>query len=215
MLLTVATAASEKNLLSLERIKRELGIEATTHDALLEDLIAEASDAIATECNLAPDQLGRRGFAAEELAVTFDAEEARTDSGEPLVLPWRIPVTAIAVEEDGTDLVAADWQLEPMSGLLYRMRGGCRSAWCGLDLAIEMTAGWDLAGDDVPKGLAKACLILVKGAWFARRRDPLIKAEDIPGVLATQWWVGSTGETPGQLPAEVRTLLDPYRSRSI
>lgn len=214
MLLTVATAATEKGLVTLDRVKRELGIAVDTSDELLDDHIAEATDAIMAECNLAPDQLGRRSLAAEDIGVTIAAEEMPA-SGEPLILPWRIPVTEIAIEEDGVDLDAADWELEPMTGLVWRKSGGCRTSWCPAEHVVTMTAGWDLAGDDVPKAFSKACLILVKSAWFGRRRDPLIKAEDIPGVLATQWWVGSTGGKPGQLPDEVVALLAPYRSPTI
>ena len=213
--LTVATPSTTKALVSLARVKRELGITTSGDDDVLADKIAEASAAIVAHCRVAADQRGRRTFAEEECSAAFDAGEVTSPDREiaPLILPWRIPVTAIAsIVENGVTLAPADYQLEPMSALIWRISAGMRTNWAISSIAVTFTAGWDLAGTELPSEIAGAALSLVKASWFGRLRDPLIKSEDIPGVGSTQWWVGSTGGDVGSLPQDVVDSLAPYRA---
>ena len=213
--LTVGTPATTKALVSLARVKRELGITTSGDDDVLADKIAEASAAIVAHCRVAADQRGRRTFAEEGCSVAFDADEMMPFDREiaPLILPWRIPVITIAsVVENGVTLVPADYQLEPMAALIWRMSAGMRTNWVNSTVVVTYTAGWDLTGPELPSDIAGATLSLVKASWFGRLRDPLIKSEDIPGVGSTQWWVGSTGGDAGSLPQDVVDSLAPYRA---
>jgi hypothetical protein len=213
--LTVSTPATTRALVSLARVKRELGITVSGDDDVLADKIAEASAAIVAHCRVAADHRGRRTFAEEECSAAFDADEMTSPDCEiaPLILPWRIPVTAIAsIVENGVTLASADYQLEPMSALIWRMNSGMRSNWAISSVVVTYTAGWDLVGTELPSDIAAAALALVKASWFGRLRDPLIKSEDVPGVGSTQWWVGSTGGDAGSLPKEVVDSLAPYRA---
>ncbi len=213
--LTVATPTTTKALVSLARVKRELGITTTGDDDVLADKIAEASAAIVAHCRVAADQRGRRTFAEEGCSATFDAGEMTPIDREiaPLILPWRIPITSIAsIVENGVALAPADYQLEPMAALIWRVSGGTRSNWATSSVIVTYTAGWDLTGTELPSDIAGAALALVKASWFGRLRDPLIKSEDVPGVGSTQWWVGSTGGDAGSLPKEVVDSLAPYRA---
>ncbi len=109
--LTVGTPATTRALVSLARVKRELGITTYGDDDVLADKIAEASAAIVAHCRVAADQRGRRTFAEEGCSAAFDADEMMPiDRGvAPLILPWRIPVTEIAsVVENGVTLAPAD-----------------------------------------------------------------------------------------------------------
>ena len=213
--LTVGTPATAKALVSLARVKRELGITTSRDDDILADKIAEASAAIVAHCRVAADQRGRRTFAEEGCAAAFDADEMTRFDREitPLILPWRVPVTAIAsIVENGITLAPGDYQLEPMSALIWRMIAGMRTNWAISFVVVTYTAGWDLTGTELPSDIAGAALALVKSSWFGRLRDPLIKSEDVPGVGSTQWWVGSTGGDAGSLPQEVVDSLAPYRA---
>ncbi len=213
--LTVATPSTTKALVSLARVKRELGITTSGDDDVLADKIAEVSAAIVAHCRIAADQRGRRTFAEEGCSATFDAGEMTPIDREiaPLILPWRIPITSIAsIVENGVALAPADYQLEPMAALIWRVSGGTRSNWATSSVIVTYTAGWDLTGTELPSDIAGAALALVKASWFGRLRDPLIKSEDVPGVGSTQWWVGSTGGDAGSLPKEVVDSLAPYRA---
>ena len=213
--LTVTTPSTTKALVSLARVKRELGITASGDDDVVADKIAEASAAIVAHCRVAADQRGRRTFAEEGCSAAFDADEIMPIGRDiaPLILPWRIPVTAIAsIVESGVALVPADYQLEPMSALVWRMSAGMRTNWAISSVIVTYTAGWDLTGTELPSNIAGAALALVKSSWFGRLRDPLIKSEDVPGVGSTQWWVGGTGGDAGSLPQEVVDSLAPYRA---
>jgi len=213
--LIVGTPATTRALVSLARVKRELGITTSGDDDILADKIAEASAAIVAHCRVAADQRGRRTFAEEGCSVDFDADEMTPIDREiaPLILPWRVPVTVIAsVVENGVALSPGDYQLEPMAALVWRMSAGMRTNWATSSIVVTYTAGWDLAGSELPSEIAGAALALVKASWFGRLRDPLIKSEDVPGVGSTQWWVGGTGGDAGSLPQEVVDSLAPYRA---
>ena len=213
--LTVATPSTTKALVSLARVKRELGITTSGDDDVLADKIAEASAAIVAHCRVAADQRGRRTFAEEGCSAAFDADEIMPIEREiaPLILPWRVPVTAIAsIVENGIALAPADYQLEPMAALIWRISAGIRTNWAISSVVIAYTAGWNLTGTELPSDIAGAALSLVKASWFGRLRDPLIKSEDVPGVGSTQWWVGSTGGDAGSLPQDVVDSLAPYRA---
>ena len=99
-----------------------------------------------------------------------------------------------------------------MSALIWRMNAGMRTNWAISSIVVTFTAGWDLAGTELPSEIAGAALALVKSSWFGRLRDPLIKSEDVPGVGSTQWWVGGTGGDAGSLPQDVVDSLAPYRA---
>ena len=213
--LTVGTPATATARVSLARGQRELGITTSGDDDVLADKIAESSAAIVAHCRVAADQRGRRTFAEEGCSVAFDAGEVTSPDREiaPLILPWRIPVTAIAsIVENDVTLAPADYQLEPTAALIWRMNAGIRTNWAISSVVITYTAGWDLTGTELPSDIAGAALSLVKASWFGRLRDPLIKSEDVPGVGSTQWWVGSTGGDAGSLPQDVVDSLAPYRA---
>jgi hypothetical protein len=55
----------------------------------------------------------------------------------------------------------------------------------------------------------------VKQFRYAAQRDPLLKSEDIPGVLSQTFWVGGVGEKSNGLPLDVETLIAPYRNPAI
>ena len=61
-----------------------------------------------------------------------------------------------------------------------------------------------------PKDIERAALTLVKGEWFARNRDPLIRSEDVHGVMSTTYWVGGLN-AGASLPPDVEGLLAKHR----
>jgi hypothetical protein len=66
----------------------------------------------------------------------------------------------------------------------------------------------------LPEDIERAVIMLVKIAWFARTRDPLIRSEDVSGITNTTYWVGGFGNG-STLPPDVECILYRYRPPAI
>lgn len=200
---TVSVAAASRDLTTLATVKTELGITDTTLDAWLSAQITQASQAAATYCN--------RVFAKETLLDYF-----RLDCGAEKLLLSRQPVASItSVVEDGATLTAADYEFEAATGFLWRLDGSDnRSWWAAAKIVATHISGYELLAT-LPTDIEKACIVMVKQAYFAKTRDPMVKGEsiEIPGVETrrTDLWVGSVPGDNGAIPQEAEGLLGPYR----
>jgi hypothetical protein len=119
--------------------------------------------------------------------------------------------------EAGAALAGSDFEAEADNGLLYRLAGdGERTDWCG-KIVIDYQAGYILPGEPgrtLPDDIERAAILLVKTAWFARTRDPLIRSESTPSVYEATYWVGGFGNG-ASLPPEVEGLLSKHRQPPI
>lgn len=203
-ILTVITPAESYDLTVLATVKAELGIIGTSEDVQIAKYIAQASGAIASYCN--------RVFAEETVTETF----RNRSSGGTLrsIILQRSPVTEIdAVALDDVELVAnTDYEFDGESGILSRICGGYRSTWSFRTLVVQYTAGYELVGT-LPLPIERACISLTKQYRSSASRDPLVKGEEIPGVLKTDYWIGGVGAN-GALPPDVIDLVAPYRERT-
>lgn len=208
--LTVVTPANSQDLTILANVKAELGITTTDEDVKLETWIDQSSSVIAGECN--------RVFGEETVSESFRIRA-------PFGMQWpeyrhvklkRYPVTAIAsvVENGNTLTVDVDYEYDPETGIMTRLWGDYTRRWCFRTLVVTYTAGYALLGT-LPEAIERATISLVKQYRFAATRDPLLKSEDIPGVLSQTFWVGSTGEKSNGLPPDVETLIGPYKDVAI
>jgi hypothetical protein len=202
-IVTVTTAATSRLLTTRTRFKSEVGITATTDDDMIDAWLLEASDAIAAYCG--------RQLLPETVSETFrlaPGELAYRPNVMPLTLA-RWPVTTLtSVVEEGVTLASTDYEVDKNTGCLWRLSDGYRARWYSVNIVVAYIAGY--ADSTAPRSsLATACLSVLKHRWAARSRDPMVKSQDIPGVLRTDYWVGSVGDGP--FPAEVMALLDPYR----
>jgi hypothetical protein len=199
-MISVVTPATSRQLTTAAAVKAELGLSGSGDDAFIATLIDQASDAIAAWCG--------RVFGLETVRETlFDG----TSRGAKTVS--RFPVVSVSDCVDGsgttvgTDLIEID-----RLGFLYLLDDdGERTTWARGRTTITYTAGYLLPGEDdrnLPADIERAALSLVKGMWFARTRDPLIRSEDVDGILATSYQVGGFGAS---LPPDVQGLLMPYR----
>src|SRR5512132_4147159 len=78
---------------------------------------------------------------------------------------------------------------------------------------LDYQAGYVLPGEPgrtLPDDIERAAIMLVKAAWFARTRDPLIRSEDVSGITNTTYWVGGFGNG-ASLPPDVEGLLAKHR----
>jgi hypothetical protein len=219
ILTTVLTPAGTSALTTWEEVKLELGLP-DSDQAWAESAITRMSSLIASYCD--------RVFGVRSIQDDFVPNEGSRNSWigsrEPLVLStW--PVTAVtSVTVDGTALVAdTDYRLDGDDGLLYRLDSdGGIAHWERQPVRAVYSAGYVLPADNgylagsdasLPAELVDAALSLVSGKYFSRRRDPLLRSENVPDVGAAAYWVGSIGDDA--MPANITAILDSYRARPI
>lgn len=205
-IVTVNTAATVTNLTTLERVKSELRIKSDTDNDLLTSKIGEASSAI-------------QAYLGYTLARETVTEVFRPDSPyawrEQLILN-RTPVVSItSAEEDDVAVDSDEYEVDKPIGALYRLdSSGYRSCWQFCKSAeVVYSGGWKMPGESgrtLPEGIEAACVALVRSYWFNRTRDPLVKSEEIPGVMSQSYWIGGVGQS-GELPPDVISMLHPFR----
>jgi hypothetical protein len=195
-------------LTTVSRVKLELDISGvdTQRDMLLNLKILEASDDIEASLNFTV----RR----ETVSETFWLEGG--DNAPEYLRLDRIPVASItSVTVDGIAYSAPQYRLDAETGLLYALDlGGYPCRWCFCkDIVVAYSGGYILpaeSGSNLPAGIQGAAVELMSDYWAAKGRDPSVKSEEIPGVIRTDYWVGSVGEA-GELPPRVVMKLAPYR----
>lgn len=200
---TVTVAPDETQLTTVARVKQELGITGTTYDTLLGHKIDEATSDIEAHIE--------RTLARATLSQQFWGE----GTGEYLVLD-RTPVVSItSVTVDGVAVNTSEFRLDAEAGILYRLdSSGYPSfwSWCGT-VVVVFVAGYAMPSEtarDLPPALEAAAIELVNSYWQSRGRDPLVRAEDVPGLASVTYWVGAVGEE-GQLPPGVTAKISPFR----
>lgn len=201
---TVTTPPSATDLTTLTRVKLELDISGSGSDDILEAKIAEASSDI--EAHL------YRVLCRAGLTQRFWGEPG---CAEYLVLGRHPVVTIASVTVDDVVISASEYRIDLDTGILYRLdAGGYPSSWFWCkDVVVVFTAGYlmpELTGHNLPAVLEAAAVDLVSSYWMSRGRDPLVKAEDIPGLGSTEYWVGAVGEA-GQLPPGVVSKIVRFR----
>lgn len=202
-IISVTEAAASYSLTTLAAVKAEMKVTATDHrfDQLLEkQWIPQASAAVATYCG--------RVLALETVTETF-----RHVRCAPELMLSRYPVASItSVEVNGTAIAASEYEVESGSGLLYRLSSDCRIEWDAAKIVVAYAGGFSLPAG-LPRDIERAVVLLVKFYRYTLARDPLVKRENIPGVIETEYWV--TTEGGAAMPKEVTDLLDPHRSLTI
>jgi hypothetical protein len=221
-MLTVNTAAASTALTTLDAVKTELGITGTADDAWLQSQIDVASTlccaylgvVMATDGSM---RLGRETL-TETIRLNRGERRRRFDVRRRDLMLSRWPVVQVnSVTIDGTALLGDEYEVDGASGVLLRLGGGQPSHWVGNTVEVRYEAGWLLPGQpgrNLPNDIEDAAIGLVKVQWYSRTRNPLVKAESVPGVVDVQYRVGATG-TNGALPPEVTAKLDPYRCPAI
>lgn len=204
----VITPATETRLTTVAAVKADLGITTTDQDTRLGALIDQYSAAIATWCD--------RVFARETVRETLSL--SRTSDRSQLALDrWPIvQVDAVTLDEAALD--PSLFHVSALTGLLtYLGTSTYDGHWPVGRTVITYRTGYVLPGNDgrsLPHDIERACIMLVKGAWFATARDPSLRSEQTDGV-ATLTYFGAAGGMSEGMPLEVQALLSPYRIPSV
>jgi len=200
--LEVITPAACMDLTILETAKMELGIPDTdtSQDDNIAILIKQASGVVADYCN--------QVFGAEEVVETFWAD-APSEWARSFMLS-REPVISIdSVTIDGVVIAPSQYRVAS-DGHLHRLDTVGMTFWALTSTAvINYTAGYVLL-DDLPYGVERAALSMIKTFHSGVGRDPMVRSESIPGLRDVSYQVGSLGDSES-LPPEVTALLRPYR----
>jgi len=208
---TVTVPASTYDLTDIDTVKKELGESSTKDDDFLSRSITSESAKVAQYCN--------RVFPLETLVDTFYIRRGAypwrpPGKPDPLRLS-RWPVTSVTsviqTQDDGTTVTMVadtDYKRDDPHGWLYRLDSDLRLAprWEPFPVAVTYQAGYA----SVPVDVAEAAIRLVTARFAARKRDPLLKVQDQPGVGRQEYWIGAP-PMQGNMPAEIAAILDNYR----
>lgn len=226
-MLEALTSASKTALTTLAAVKIELDIDGGDEDDYLNQKILQVTDDILDYLNVVRTTDGQRTIASQQLRETFNAAEYSISQlpatlmlsrglGRHKLALSRFPVRSItSIVESGTTLTTDQYQLD-QNGILTRLSNSVPVRWADAPIVVTYTAGWIMPGQtsrDLPYSIEGAVFEYINMVRSARGRDPLIKSENVNGILDTDYWVGQIG-TDGSLPPSVAARLDRYRRTS-
>jgi hypothetical protein len=205
------TPASSLALVTLDEAKTELGIDLadTTQDAAVQQVIDRVSQGISNYCD--------RVFPRQSYTDQYRAVCSWLAPGQPLrtrqapigLGTGGLPVLTVA--EDGATIDPAFWEVDIDTGELYRLDdagSNVPASWTGNLIVINYDGGFDT----IPADVEGAALEWITGRWTAKGRDPTIRSETIPDVIARVYSdTSGTAYTAGaSMPAVVRDWLASY-----
>lgn len=206
--LAVTTPASDQKLLTIEQLRVASGLTAsdTSKDSVLEELGKRVAADITDACHIAIGAGAEPTLRQETLTETL-----RWVQADEIVLSRRHNVEVTSIVEDGTPLSTNDFDVDPESGVLSRLRGDRPCRWRANKVVVVYKAGFET----VPPGLAGAAMDLARLRLSSEAADPLEKARtvEIPDVetVRVDRWVGAVpGSFVGPVPTEIAAKLARY-----
>lgn len=188
------------NLATLSNVKTLGDITVSTHDTVLNLLIAAASLAIEAYCGTI--------LAQRTVTETIISE----DGLDSLVLRYAPVISLTSYTLDGAAQLIGDYEVLLRQGIMRRTDGG---ALIGARQkgVIVYAAGYAT----IPSDVAQATRQLVLSMFYNRQRNMSLKSEDVPDVGSVEYASASdslvTGPGGGQLPADIAILLARYVRR--
>jgi hypothetical protein len=203
----VITPAKSMALVTLSQAKDALGISAedSSQDGKVGQQIAQVSQAVNNFCD--------RVFVIQ--TYRDQMRHAYGKFGEPFVTR-QYPIIiddALIVTQDGASLDPLLFEAYPETGSLYRLDSAAAPiGWAAALLVVDYTAGFD----PIPADVQGAALEWLTARWHAIGRDPALRSETIPDIIA-QVYAGDAGAgtSAGAIPPGARELLEAYRIWSV
>jgi hypothetical protein len=224
-ILSVTTPAPDLALLTIEELRAAVGVKDNSKDDALTTLGKRVSGRITAACNIVEGGVIPPTLRLETLTETFlmahwgafhhtpinshywRNPREQPSALDPMVLSRRPIVSVSSVDESGTMLDPADYQIVPSKGELIRLFNGLPSSWWrGQKITIVYEAGWEA----VPENLKRAAEQLARDYWFQQARDPAVRQINVPGVVERQYWVGSPNDP--DISQEIMDMLRDYRN---
>lgn len=205
------TNETEGGLTTLARVKLELGITGATYDQILRLKIKEATSDI--EARIRPI---RHATVVEEYWPDAPAYPAAAVAfRRPFMQVSRYPIRSVtSVVIDGVTQGASLYRIDADNGQIHFLdSSGVVANWQIGTLGVNTYVGGymfpDDTGEDLPPVLESAALEMITMYWRSRGRDPLLKAEENPGVARFEYWVGAIGAS-GDLPPSIQGKLTEF-----
>lgn len=200
-ILTVTTPATDLLLLTDAEARQAIGEAGAAADgAKVLQLRKAVSAAITSRCNV-----WASGAVPATLRLETLSQMNRLDCPVEQVRLVRRPVVEIvSVTEDGSAVVAADYELDASAGLLRRLCGDYPSRWGCLKVVVAYRAGWAT----VPDNLRAAAMKLATVVWSEAGRDSGLRSIEIPDVITKEYWVGPADDP--LIAREIEELLADY-----
>lgn len=231
----VGTTIAERRLIPLSVIRAFSGL---TEDDIGDEALNLRTDAVlalcARSCRMAragsaPATLAREQVRAVWPDVSiYNYNWRRTylpnGRGNKLILPWRAPITSIAVAEGETDLVQDTDFRYLGSGVIERIGVGDSYFWPTTgEVTVDYTAGFiatpadasydEEEGDPLPQDVVMLIAQQVKMGIDAMEIDQNLRSEDVPGIWSGSYNVagGDAIDTSGLL-RPLYDVLSNYRA---
>lgn len=204
--------ANPYDLSVLETVKNELNIDDSniTNDQWISRAITRGSIAFANFCN--------RTFPVQTLKdVIWLQADAYPYQVPGVVSPLQLsswPLTSVAScsvnEGNGYILnltAGTDYIVDNNNGQLIRLNiwTNFPTNWDAAPTTVQYSAGYAT----IPSDLEDALLRWVAGAFQARKRDPMLKEREQPGMGREVYWIPNAKET--QFEPEIAEILNKYR----
>lgn len=153
------------------------------------------------------------------VSTASGAETLQNASPIAIGTPWTEPTSGlivgtampgfVAVVENAVPLAeGVDFLVKYDVGQLVRLDSRLYPRrWPSFPITASYKAGYAT----LPADVVEAVVLLVKHRWFARKRDPYLRQENIPGVIESSWWIAQGPGTNGNLPPDVEDILEKYR----
>lgn len=203
-MLTITTPAASTALLTIEELRAAVGAKDGSKDVALARVGARVDATIARTCMIAAVPPTPPTLREEVLSETL------RNVYEDAIILSRRPVSSItSVVVDDVTLDADEYEVDPETGMLYRLSEDVRISWCATVATIVYTAGWAAVPDD----LKRAAELLALDFFSATGRDPNLRRVVVEGVGSHDYWVSPT--TDPLVSQEVLDLLSPYTQRSL
>lgn len=222
----VVTAPASSDLVDAETVMDDWQIDATDLSFVTRTI---------SRCSVAVQQFCNRQFGVTTYQDTFRLEQGyrtgRVVNGarNPIKLVnWPIvgitSVTTIAANGTTTTLAqGADFEADSATGVLYRLNPAQQPRdWAPIETVVVYQAGYLLPGQNgpafpaaqsLPLDIQDAVSRMVFSRYAERRRDPFIKAQELPGGGRTEYIVGNPNNGDGgNMSPDVADILNNYRT---
>ncbi len=196
----VTTPASSRSLLSQAELRSAIGVTDNSQDTALATIGARVAALISGACRVARSGQHEPTLLSETITETFRLAKDKECLIPARRFAWQVDSLSI----DGVAQTTDDYELEPNTGLIYRLSGDARVCWsCGKIVAVYK-AGFSVVPDDLKLAAAK----LVSELYTVGTRDPNLRRVKIEGVSEREYFIFGAGASP--VHKEVSELIAPF-----